>query len=129
MSNLLASHRVELSNEPMAIEEEKAAEEEEEEEEAAPQHQTGNIFAEAFSDIEKDLTKIFSNDPNRERSLKLEHNFQNVLAAYGVLYQEKFLQARQSKMTNLQANKKCWQLCSLNSHWRCCSLNFHLRIS
>lgn len=102
VNEVLESHGEELSNEDlMAIEQERAADEEKDDEDTTPQlHLTRNILADALSEIEKGIQKIVDNDPNRERSLKLEHSIENVLAPYKALHQEKILQARQSRMTS-----------------------------
>lgn len=107
VSELLTSHEKELTNEELiAIEQERAVEEEAaaaaaEEEDATRQHHlTCKILAEAFIEIESGMQKIVDNDPNRERSLKLERNIQHALAAYKQLYQEKVHQARQTRLTS-----------------------------
>ena len=91
VSELLTSHEKELTNEELiAIEQERAVEEEAaaaQEEDATRQHHlTRKILAEAFIEIESGMQKIVDNDPNRERSLKLERNIQYALAAYKQLY-------------------------------------------
>lgn len=105
VNELLTSHEQELTNEELiAIEQERAVEEEAaaaEEDDATRQHHlTRKILAEALSEIESGMRKIVDNDPNRERSLKLERNIQYALAAYKQLYQEKLLQARQTRLTS-----------------------------
>ncbi|MPC70611.1 hypothetical protein E2C01_064865 [Portunus trituberculatus] len=87
VSELLTSHEQELTNEELiAIEQKRAVEEEAaatEEEDATGQHYlTRKILAEAFIEIESGMQKNDDNDPDRERSLKLERNIQYALAAY-----------------------------------------------